>query len=169
MCLVKFSPWWSQTLKDLSLLAALWTTFWRLWSEAADCKFHLLWSCNLWGKRTFFPWSPLELRATHQCVLLYLRSFTSLSRPVYLFSYLIRFSFFYAFRYFPASSTKEMLDEWRPLLCVFDGVMQKAISNMELFLPTILPPEEHIQGFQWVGQPGWQKAMMLLPASMHVC
>uniref|UniRef100_A0A3Q0QZT0 Proteasome activator Blm10 middle HEAT repeats region domain-containing protein n=1 Tax=Amphilophus citrinellus TaxID=61819 RepID=A0A3Q0QZT0_AMPCI len=47
--------------------------------------------------------------------------------------------------YFPASSTKEMLDEWRPLLCVFDVVMQKAISNMELFLPTIMPPEEHSQ------------------------
>lgn len=41
-----------------------------------------------------------------------------------------------------------MLDEWRPLLCVFDVVMQKAISNMELFLPTIMPPEEHSQGFQ---------------------
>ncbi len=51
-------------------------------------------------------------------------------------------------RYFPASSTEEMLDEWRPLLCVFDVVMQKAISNMELFLPTIMPPEEHSQGFQ---------------------
>lgn len=51
-------------------------------------------------------------------------------------------------RYFPASSTKEMLDEWRPLLCVFDVVMQKAISNMELFLPTIMPPEGHSQGFQ---------------------
>lgn len=51
-------------------------------------------------------------------------------------------------RYFPASSTQEMLDEWRPLLCVFDVVMQKAISNMELFLPTIMPPEEHGQGFQ---------------------
>ncbi|XP_042364278.1 proteasome activator complex subunit 4B [Plectropomus leopardus] len=49
--------------------------------------------------------------------------------------------------YFPASSTKEMLDEWRPLLCVFDMVMQKAVSNMELFLPTIMPPEEHSQGF----------------------
>lgn len=51
-------------------------------------------------------------------------------------------------RYFPAASTREMLDEWRPLLCVFDGVMQKAISNMELFLPTITPPEEHGQAFR---------------------
>lgn len=51
-------------------------------------------------------------------------------------------------RYFPASATKEMLEEWRPLLCVFDAVMQKSISNMELFLPTIMPPEEHGQGFR---------------------
>lgn len=51
-------------------------------------------------------------------------------------------------RYFPSSSTKEMLEEWRPLLCVFDAVMQKAISNMELFLPTIMPPEEHSLGFR---------------------
>lgn len=51
-------------------------------------------------------------------------------------------------RYFPAASTQEMLEEWRPLLCVFDLVMQKAISNMELFLPTIMPPEEHSQGFK---------------------
>ncbi|CAK6956798.1 proteasome activator complex subunit 4B [Scomber scombrus] len=70
--------------------------------------------------------------------------------------------------YFPASSTKEMLEEWRPLLCVFDMIMQKAVSNMELFLPTIMPPEEHSQGFQlwfdelmnlWVSvqnQPSWE-------------
>jgi len=51
-------------------------------------------------------------------------------------------------RYFTASSTEEMLDEWRPLLCVFDMAMLKAVSNMELFLPTIMPPEEHGQGFQ---------------------
>ncbi|KAM7381432.1 hypothetical protein PAMA_012322 [Pampus argenteus] len=51
-------------------------------------------------------------------------------------------------RYFPASSTKEMLEEWRPLLCVFDMIMQKAVGNMELFLPTVMPPEEHCQGFQ---------------------
>ena len=53
-------------------------------------------------------------------------------------------------RYFPASSTQEMLDEWRPLLCVFDVIMQKAVSYMELFLPTIMPPEEHAQGFRCV-------------------
>ncbi|XP_048863845.1 proteasome activator complex subunit 4A isoform X1 [Brienomyrus brachyistius] len=50
--------------------------------------------------------------------------------------------------YFPASSTQEMLDEWRPLLCPFDVTMQRAISYFELFLPTTLPPELHHQGFQ---------------------
>ncbi|KAK0140557.1 Proteasome activator complex subunit 4B [Merluccius polli] len=70
--------------------------------------------------------------------------------------------------YFPSSSTEEMLTEWRPLLCVFDAVMLKAVSNMELFLPTIMPPEEHHQGFQlwfdelmslWMAvqnQPSWE-------------
>uniref|UniRef100_A0A3B4UZE2 Proteasome activator Blm10 middle HEAT repeats region domain-containing protein n=1 Tax=Seriola dumerili TaxID=41447 RepID=A0A3B4UZE2_SERDU len=80
--------------------------------------------------------------------------------------------------YFPAQSTKEMLDEWRPLLCVFDVVMQKAISNMELFLPTIMPPEEHSQGFQlwfdelmnlWMSvqnQPSWEGHLVNLFARL---
>ncbi|KAG7506391.1 proteasome activator complex subunit 4B-like [Solea senegalensis] len=80
--------------------------------------------------------------------------------------------------YFPTSSTKEMLDEWRPLLCVFDMVMQKAISNMELFLPTIMSPEEHNQGFQlwfdelmnlWMAvqnQPSWEGHLVNLFARL---
>ncbi|XP_034049345.1 proteasome activator complex subunit 4B-like [Thalassophryne amazonica] len=80
--------------------------------------------------------------------------------------------------YFPASSTKEMLDEWRPLLCVFDVVMQKAISNMELFLPTIMPPQEHSQGFHlwfdelmnlWMSvqnQPSWELHLVNLFARL---
>uniref|UniRef100_A0A8C7ZN05 Proteasome activator complex subunit 4 n=1 Tax=Oryzias sinensis TaxID=183150 RepID=A0A8C7ZN05_9TELE len=80
--------------------------------------------------------------------------------------------------YFPSSSTKEMLDEWRPLLCVFDVVMQKAISNMELFLPTIMPPGEHSHGFQlwfnelmnlWMAvqnQPSWEGHLVNLFARL---
>uniref|UniRef100_UPI0037E980D1 proteasome activator complex subunit 4B-like n=1 Tax=Semicossyphus pulcher TaxID=241346 RepID=UPI0037E980D1 len=80
--------------------------------------------------------------------------------------------------YFPASSTQEMLDEWRPLLCVFDVAMQKAISNMELFLPTIMPPQEHSQAFQlwfdelmnlWTSvqnQPSWEGHLVNLFARL---
>lgn len=51
-------------------------------------------------------------------------------------------------RYFPADSTAEMLEEWRPLMCPFDVTMQKAITYFELFLPTSLPPELHHKGFK---------------------
>ncbi|XP_068183158.1 proteasome activator complex subunit 4A [Antennarius striatus] len=50
--------------------------------------------------------------------------------------------------YFSESATQEMLDEWRPLLCPFDVTMQRAISYLELFLPTTLPPELHHKGFK---------------------
>ncbi|KAM6951408.1 proteasome activator complex subunit 4B [Aplochiton taeniatus] len=80
--------------------------------------------------------------------------------------------------YFPASSTQEMLCEWRPQLCPFDVVMQKAVSNMELFLPTIMPPEEHCRGFRlwfdelmglWVSvqnQPSWEGHLVNLFARL---
>uniref|UniRef100_A0A8C6PNM7 Proteasome activator Blm10 middle HEAT repeats region domain-containing protein n=1 Tax=Nothobranchius furzeri TaxID=105023 RepID=A0A8C6PNM7_NOTFU len=76
--------------------------------------------------------------------------------------------------YFPASSTKEMLEEWRPLLCVFDVVMQKAISNMELFLPTIMPPRGARLWFDelmslWMSvqnQPSWEGHLVNLFARL---
>ncbi|CAL1599788.1 unnamed protein product [Knipowitschia caucasica] len=80
--------------------------------------------------------------------------------------------------YFPASSTQEMLDEWRPQLCVFDVAMQKAISNMELFLPTITPVAEHSQGWKlwfdelitlWMSvqnQPSWEGHLVNLFARL---
>ncbi|MEE6474293.1 hypothetical protein FKM82_010338 [Ascaphus truei] len=56
---------------------------------------------------------------------------------------------FYLFpSYFPDDATAEMLEEWRPLMCPFDVTMQKAISYLELFLPTSLPPELHCKGFK---------------------
>uniref|UniRef100_A0AAR2IXF8 Proteasome activator Blm10 mid region domain-containing protein n=1 Tax=Pygocentrus nattereri TaxID=42514 RepID=A0AAR2IXF8_PYGNA len=61
---------------------------------------------------------------------------------------LMLFFVFCVCRYFPESATQEMLDEWRPLLCPFDVTMQKAISYFELFLPTIMPPEQHHKGFK---------------------
>lgn len=50
--------------------------------------------------------------------------------------------------YYPESATKEMLDEWRPLMCPFDVTMLKAMGYFELFLPTTLPPELHDKGFK---------------------
>ncbi|KAM4771368.1 proteasome activator complex subunit 4 [Rhinophrynus dorsalis] len=50
--------------------------------------------------------------------------------------------------YFPDDATAEMLEEWRPLMCPFDVTMQKAISYLELFLPTSLPPDLHCKGFR---------------------
>lgn len=84
---------------------------------------------------------PLLVVHVYLCSCLCIYIYMCVCVYVYMYNYI-------CFRYFPASSTKEMLDEWRPLLCVFDVVMQKAVSNMELFLPTIMPPEEHSQGFQ---------------------
>lgn len=50
--------------------------------------------------------------------------------------------------YFSIESTQEMLSEWYPLICPFDTSMNKAISYLELFLPTCLPPEHHDKGFK---------------------
>ncbi|KAL4612987.1 proteasome activator complex subunit 4B-like [Arapaima gigas] len=80
--------------------------------------------------------------------------------------------------YFPESSTHEMLEEWRPLLCPFDVTMQKAISYLELFLPTLLPPECHHIGFKlWFSElidlwmsvqnlPGWEGNLVNLFARL---
>ncbi|XP_076141905.1 proteasome activator complex subunit 4A [Alosa pseudoharengus] len=80
--------------------------------------------------------------------------------------------------YFPESATKEMLDEWRPLLCPFDVTMQRAISYFELFLPTTLPPELHQKGFKlwfdelmglWVSVqnlPSWEVSLVSLFARL---
>lgn len=80
--------------------------------------------------------------------------------------------------YFPDSATKEMLEEWRPLLCPFDVTMQRAISYFELYLPTTLPPELHHKGFKlwfdemislWVAVqnlPGWEVHLVNLFARL---
>jgi proteasome activator subunit 4 len=50
--------------------------------------------------------------------------------------------------YFSNESTQEMLDEWRPLLCPYDTIIIKVTAYLELFLPTLLPPEQHQNGFK---------------------
>lgn len=54
-------------------------------------------------------------------------------------------------RYFPASSTQEMLDEWRPKLCPFDSAtIAKAVEYFEWFLPVaVFPKEAHISYELW--------------------
>ncbi|XP_046884684.1 proteasome activator complex subunit 4A isoform X1 [Hypomesus transpacificus] len=80
--------------------------------------------------------------------------------------------------YFPEVATEEMLEEWRPLLCPFDVTMQRAISYLELYLPTTLPPELHHRGFRlwfdelislWVAVqnlPGWEMHLVNLFARL---
>lgn len=47
------------------------------------------------------------------------------------------------YRYFPASATQEILDEFRPKLCPFDSTkITNAIQYLELFLPNAVKPEE---------------------------
>ena len=46
--------------------------------------------------------------------------------------------------YFSDSSTAEMLEEWRPMLCPCDRSMNQAMKYFSLFLPTAceIPPEK---------------------------
>ena len=55
--------------------------------------------------------------------------------------------YIYTISYFPASSTRDMLNEWRPLLCPFDTAMMEGAFFLSSFLPTLLLPEERDQGY----------------------
>lgn len=50
--------------------------------------------------------------------------------------------------HFSVEATQEMLDEWRPMLCPFSVSIQRAVTYLNLFLPTTLPPEHNNQGFK---------------------
>ena len=50
--------------------------------------------------------------------------------------------------YFPVESTQEMLEEWRPLLCVYDMSMIDATSFMSYFMPTLVAPDQHHRGYE---------------------
>ncbi len=54
----------------------------------------------------------------------------------------------YARIYFDANCTKEMLAEWRPLMCPFDMGMSYAFDRFNLFLPTLLRENENENGFK---------------------
>lgn len=47
------------------------------------------------------------------------------------------------FRYFPASATKEILEEFRPKLCPFNSTeITNAVEYLSQFLPICVKPEE---------------------------
>ena len=54
----------------------------------------------------------------------------------------------YARIYFDENATKEMLEEWRPMLCPFDSSMASAFERFKLFLPTIFYEQELNSGYQ---------------------
>lgn len=54
----------------------------------------------------------------------------------------------YARIYFDITSTKEMLDEWRPLLCPFSSSITEAFKRFDVFLPTILYEHEAENGYK---------------------
>lgn len=54
--------------------------------------------------------------------------------------------------HFTQTATQEMLEEWSPMLCPFSISIQRAVTYLNLFLPTTLPPEHHDKGFKlWFG------------------
>lgn len=50
--------------------------------------------------------------------------------------------------YLSATSTQEILDEFRPWLCPFDSAFSDAMCYLDLLLPVHLPASLHEQGFK---------------------
>jgi len=80
--------------------------------------------------------------------------------------------------YFEPSATKDMLKEWRPLMCPLDVTMGKAMSYFEMFLPTFSASEnpeetyklwfEELLGF-WAAcgnSPIWEPSLLSLLARL---
>ncbi|XP_063231181.1 proteasome activator complex subunit 4-like isoform X2 [Bacillus rossius redtenbacheri] len=67
--------------------------------------------------------------------------------------------------YFPLSATKEMFDEWRPMLCPFEvTAIGSAVETMEWFLPVTLSPEDSHLGYKL-----WFSELMALWEACHNC
>lgn len=49
--------------------------------------------------------------------------------------------------YFSISSTREILNEFRPMMCPGDSAFDQAMTCMALFLPTDLPPDQDNNGY----------------------
>ena len=46
-------------------------------------------------------------------------------------------------------TTREVLEEWRPLMCPFDVTMIEGCNALGEFLPIVLKPEEVEQGYKY--------------------
>jgi proteasome activator subunit 4 len=54
----------------------------------------------------------------------------------------------YARAYFDLCATKEMLADWRPMMCPFDLSFTQAFELFDLFLPSLLRENEIQHGFK---------------------
>lgn len=69
----------------------------------------------------------------------------------------------YCSPYFPLSATKEILDEFKPLLCPYDVTMADGVKYLEWFLPTIAVGEVERQKTWHL----WFKEFLTLWESVH--
>ena len=66
-------------------------------------------------------------------------------------------------RYFPASATQEILDEFRPMLCPMSSpTILSAIQYLEIFLPVCVKPEEAPVSYEL-----WFEELMTLWNACH--
>lgn len=54
----------------------------------------------------------------------------------------------YARAYFDLNATREMLEDWRPMMCPFDLSFAHAFELFDLFLPSLLREHEIQHGFK---------------------
>ncbi|XP_075223188.1 proteasome activator complex subunit 4A-like isoform X2 [Lycorma delicatula] len=84
--------------------------------------------------------------------------------------------------YFSPTSTQEILDEFRPMLCPFDNSMMcNGIACLEWFLPLAIPPDQTHIGYKlWFDElmnlwkichnaPSWEKEIMWLMTRLAHC
>lgn len=50
--------------------------------------------------------------------------------------------------YFPKEATGEMLADWRQFMCIYSSKFDRYLYLFMLFLPVVMPPEEHSFGWK---------------------
>lgn len=68
-------------------------------------------------------------------------------------------------RYFPLSATKEILDEFKPLLCPYDVTFTDGFKHLEWFLPTLAVGEIERRNTWHL----WFKEFFTMWESIHSC